>query len=74
MNTTIIKFKWGRSMPSGNYRSVSVREELVDRVEKLIRRVKTYHSVAEFVSEAVRLRVEAIERQEKLRGEDEPEK
>jgi len=61
-------------MPSGNYRSVSVREELVDRVEKLIRRVKTYHSVAEFVSEAVRLRVEAIERQEKLRGEDEPEK
>jgi len=63
-------------MPSGNYRSVSVREELVDRVEKLIRRIKTYHSVAEFVSEAVRLRVEAIERQEKLRGEyeDEPEK
>ena len=60
-------------MPSGNYRSVSVREELVDRVEKLIRRVKTYHSVAEFVSEAVRLRVEAIERQEKLRGEDEDE-
>ena len=73
MNTTIIKFKWGRNMPSGNYRSVSVREELVDRVEKLIRRIKTYHSVAEFVSEAVRLRVEAIERQEKLRGEDEDE-
>ena len=73
MNTTIIKFEWGREMPSGNYRSVSVREELVDRIEKLIRRVKTYHSVAEFVSEAVRLRVEAIERQEKLRGEDEDE-
>ena len=63
-------------MPTGNYRSVSVREELVERVERLIRRVKTYHSVAEFVSEAVRLRVEAIERQEKLRGEngDESEK
>jgi Arc/MetJ-type ribon-helix-helix transcriptional regulator len=63
-------------MPAGNYRSVSVREELVERVERLIRRVKTYHSVAEFVSEAVRLRVEAIERQEKLRGEngDESEK
>jgi len=56
-------------MPKGNYRSVSVREELVERVEKLIRRVKTYHSVAEFVSEAVRLRVEAVERQEKMRGE-----
>ena len=64
-----------KNMPSGNYRSVSVREELVERVEKLIRRVKTYHSVAEFVSEAVRLRVEAIERQEKPREvEDESEK
>jgi Arc/MetJ-type ribon-helix-helix transcriptional regulator len=63
------------NMPTGNYRSVSVREELVERVERLIRRVKTYHSVAEFVSEAVRLRVEAIERQEKPREvEDEPEK
>jgi Arc/MetJ-type ribon-helix-helix transcriptional regulator len=63
-------------MPAGNYRSVSVREELVERVERLIRRVKTYHSVSEFVSEAVRLRVEAIERQEKLRGDngDESEK
>ena len=61
-------------MPKGNYRSVSVREELVERIEKLIRRVKTYHSIAEFVSEAVRLRVEAVERQEKMRGEgaDEP--
>ena len=56
-------------MPKGNYRSVSVREELVERVEKLIRRVKTYHSIAEFVSEAVRLRVEAVEKQEKMRGE-----
>jgi Arc/MetJ-type ribon-helix-helix transcriptional regulator len=54
-------------MPVGNYRSVTLREELVERVKKLIDRVKTYHSVSEFVSEAVRLRVEAIERQEKLR-------
>lgn len=47
----------------------------MERVRTLIRRVKTYHSVAEFVSEAVRLRVEAIERQEKSREvEDEPEK
>jgi len=61
-------------MPVGNYRSVTLREELVERVKKLIDRVKTYHSVSEFVSEAVRLRVEAIERQEKLReAEDEPE-
>jgi len=62
-------------MPSGNYRSVSIREELLERVEKLIRRVKTYHSISEFISEAVRLRVEAIEKQEKAKGEaDELEK
>jgi Arc/MetJ-type ribon-helix-helix transcriptional regulator len=70
MNTTLTKFEWGMNVPTGNYRSVSVREELVERVERLIRRVKTYHSVSEFVSEAVRLRVEAIERQEKLKGEN----
>lgn len=57
-------------MPTGNYRSVTLREELVERVRSLIGRVKTYHSVAEFVSEAVRLRVEAIERHEKVRGEN----
>ena len=56
-------------MPSGNYRSVSIREELLERVEKLIRRVKTYHSISEFISEAVRLRVEAIEKQEKAKEE-----
>jgi Arc/MetJ-type ribon-helix-helix transcriptional regulator len=63
-------------MPAGNYRSVSVREELIERVERLIHKVKTYHSISEFVSEAVRLRVEAVERRENLRGEngDEPEK
>jgi Arc/MetJ-type ribon-helix-helix transcriptional regulator len=54
-------------MPKGNYRSVSVREELVDRVETLIRRVGIYHSVAEFFSEAVRLRIEAIEKHERAR-------
>jgi len=66
----------GFEMPTGNYRGVTLREELVERVKRLIERVKTYHSVAEFVSEAVRLRVEAIEKQEKLRGEggDEHEK
>jgi len=62
-------------MPKGNYKSVSVNEGLLERVKKLIKRVKTYHSVSEFISEAVRLRVEEVERQEKLReGEYEPEK
>jgi Arc/MetJ-type ribon-helix-helix transcriptional regulator len=52
-------------MPKGSYRGVTLREELVERVKRLIAKVGTYHSVAEFVSEAVRLRVEEIEKQEK---------
>jgi Arc/MetJ-type ribon-helix-helix transcriptional regulator len=63
-------------LPTGNYKSVTLKEELVDRVKRLISKVKTYHSVAEFISEAVRLRVEAIERQEKAArgGDDERER
>ena len=62
-------------MPKGNYKSVTLKEELVDRVAKAIRRAGTYHSIAEFVSEAVRLRLETIEKQIKARKtEDEPEK
>ena len=62
-------------MPKGNYKSVTLKEELVDRVGQAIRRAGTYHSIAEFVSEAVRLRLETIEKQIKAReAEDEPEK
>jgi len=62
-------------MPKGNYKSVTLKEELVDRVGQAIRRAGTYHSIAEFVSEAVRLRLETIEKQMKAREmEDEPEK
>ena len=51
-------------MPTGNYRSVSINDELVDRVKQIIDKVGTYHSVAEFVSEAVRLRIEILEKQQ----------
>jgi len=62
-------------MPKGNYKSVTLKEELVDRVAKAIRRAGTYHSIAEFVSEAVRLRLETTEKQMKAReAEDEPKK
>ena len=65
----------GYKMPKGNYKSVTLKEELVDRVGQAIRRAGTYHSIAEFVSEAVRLRLETIEKQMKAREmEDEPEK
>ena len=61
-------------MPRGSYKSVTLKEELVDRVAKAIRRAGTYHSIAEFISEAVRLRLENIEKQMKAReAEDEPE-
>jgi Arc/MetJ-type ribon-helix-helix transcriptional regulator len=58
-------------MPTGNYRGVSLKEELVDRVERLIRRLGTYKTIAEFVSEAVRLRLEVLEKQNPKAGGNE---
>jgi Arc/MetJ-type ribon-helix-helix transcriptional regulator len=52
-----------------NYRSVSIHEELVKRVKQLIRRLGTYRSVTEFITEAVRLRLETLEKQ--LKAEEE---
>jgi len=57
-------------MPRGSYKSVTLKEELVDRVAKAIRRAGTYHSIAEFISEAVRLRLETTEKQMKAREAD----
>jgi len=48
-----------------NYRGVSLPEDLVDRVKQLIEKLGTYRTVAEFVKEAVRLRIEALEKQQK---------
>lgn len=53
-------------MPAGNYRSVTLNKQIVERVKQLIRRLGTYHSIAEFVSEAVRLRIEALEKQQRM--------
>jgi len=49
------------------YRSISIRDELVEQVEQLIQRLGTYRSIADFVSEAVRLRLEALEKKQKRR-------
>ena len=46
-----------------NYRSVSIHDELVKRVKQLIHRLGTYRSVTEFITEAVRLRLEVLEKQ-----------
>ncbi len=57
-------------MPGQNYRSVSVNDELVERVKQLIKQIGTYHSVSEFVSEAVRLRIETLEKTIKTQGDN----
>ena len=49
-----------------NYRSVSINDELIECVKQLIQKLRTYHSIAEFVSEAVRLRIETLEKQQKM--------
>ena len=53
-------------MPTGNYKGVTLKQQLVERVKQRIQKTGTYHSVAEFVSEAVRLRLETLEKEEKL--------
>jgi Arc/MetJ-type ribon-helix-helix transcriptional regulator len=60
----------GYPLPDGNYRSISINDELVDRVKRLIEKLGTYRSVAEFVSEAVRLRIETLEKQFKTHQSD----
>jgi Arc/MetJ-type ribon-helix-helix transcriptional regulator len=54
-------------MPGANYKSVSINDELIERIKQLINQLGTYHSVAEFVSEAVRLRIEFLEKQQKTK-------
>lgn len=53
-------------MPGQNYRSVSINDELVERVKQLTKRIGTYHSISEFVAEAIRLRVENLEKNTEL--------
>ena len=53
------------SSKTRNYRSVSINDQLIKHVKKLIHKLRTYHSVSEFVSEAVRLRIETLEEQQK---------
>jgi len=53
------------------FRKISLQEQLVTSIEKVIKEVGTYRSIAEFVSEAVRLRIEDIEKQERARKRSE---
>jgi len=44
----------------GGFRGVSLQASLVTEIEAMIEQTKHYKSVAEFVSEAVRLRLETL--------------
>ena len=57
-------------MPGQNYKSVSLNDELIERIKQLIEQIGTYHSVSEFVSEAVRLRIETLEKTIKTQGDN----
>ena len=58
-------------MPGQNYKSVSLKDELIERIKQLIQKIGTYHSVSEFVSEALRLRIETLEKNVKAEKEAE---
>ncbi len=49
-------------MPNHNYKSISVRSELIERINQVTKQTGTYHSTSEFISEAIRLRLEDLER------------
>ncbi len=48
------------------YRTVKLPEELVNEIERIIKKHKRYgyRSIAEFVAEAIRRRIEEIEKEE----------
>lgn len=46
------------------FRGVSLQASLIEEVERTIERVPYYRSVAEFISEAVRLRLEELKKED----------
>jgi len=47
-------------MSEKTFESVSIRKELVNKIKEHIQKSGNYRSVAEFVSEAIRLRLEQL--------------
>lgn len=54
-------------MPARNegFRGVSLKADLLNEIEEFIKEFSAYRSVAEFVSEAVRLRMEQVRKARK---------
>ena len=51
------------------FRKISIQEELVEAVRQYIEGSGSYRSIAEFVSEAIRLRLEQLKGLEETRRE-----
>jgi hypothetical protein len=49
-------------MVNNNFRGVSLRTELICEVESVIKETGKYGSIAEFISEAVRLRLAEVQK------------
>jgi Arc/MetJ-type ribon-helix-helix transcriptional regulator len=45
------------------FRKISIPNNLVDKIEQAMRKTDRYRSIAEFVGEAARLRLEQLERE-----------
>ena len=52
-------------MPTGDFRGVSLKADLIGEIEKLLKDFPSYRGVAEFVSEACRLRMEELRKNQK---------
>lgn len=52
------------------FRKISIQTELISEVEKIIKSRKGYRSIAEFISEAIRLRIEELEKTKEASDEN----
>jgi Arc/MetJ-type ribon-helix-helix transcriptional regulator len=50
-------------MPIDDFRGISLRKDLIEEIEKFIESFGRYKSVTDFVTEAVRLRLEELQKQ-----------
>lgn len=50
---------------NGGFRGVSLKSELISEVEQFLKEFPSYRSIAEFVSESVRLRMEQLRSSQK---------
>ena len=50
-------------MPTDDFRGISLRKDLIDKIEKFIESFGRYKSVTDFITEATRLRLEELQKQ-----------